>query len=209
MIPVPTSTPELTDESVRAATGRSWEEWFSYLDERGGPSQGRRQIGVHLNYDLKIDAWWCAVINVQYEAARGVVERDGRPKGYMVCATKTVNAPVERAWEAFANAEALGGWFGSGVELDFREGGRFANADGDAGQISKIRPNKAIRFTWEQPRHTPGTVVETTFQPRGEKCVVMVAHDRIQTAAEADELRATWGAALDRLKKQLESAWRS
>jgi len=74
------------------------------------------------------------------------------------------------------------------------------------GEFKKVRPNKAIKFTWENPKHTPGTVVEVTFQPKGnDKCVVMVAHDRIQTRAEADDLRQAWGGVLDKLKSVLEA----
>ena len=197
--------PDLSDAAIRSATGKGWDEWFAVLDAFGGPPKGRRELGQHLYVDHKVDQWWIASINERYEAARGVVARDGRPQGYMICATKTVNAPVEKAYEAWTSAAAMQKWFSTQVEWDFREGGRYSSADGDAGTINKIRLNKNLRFTWEQPRHTPGTVVEVTYQPKGEKCVVMVAHDRIQTREEAEELRASWLAALDDLKGVLEA----
>jgi hypothetical protein len=79
---------------VKTATGKTWEEWFSILDKRGGIAKGRRDIGNFLFGECKVDPWWSATINVEYEAARGVVEKDGRPKGYMICVTKTIAAPV-------------------------------------------------------------------------------------------------------------------
>ena len=41
----------LTDESVKAATGKTWEDWYAVLDARGGPilaavrGAERRQVG--------------------------------------------------------------------------------------------------------------------------------------------------------------------
>ena len=94
-----------TDEaSARAATGRTLGEWFAYLDARGGPSPGRRAIGDHLVGELKLDPWWASTVLIGYEAAHGLVEKDGRPKGYMVCATKSVKATPERCAQAFADA---------------------------------------------------------------------------------------------------------
>src|SRR5687767_14890636 len=115
----------LTDDSIKAATGRTWQEWFDYLDARGGPAQGRRAINNHLYADLKGDMWWCSTINRRYEAANGVVERDGRSKGYNVCSTKTIAAPLETAYAAWMNAASLNQWFGSGCRANVVDGGEF------------------------------------------------------------------------------------
>ena len=69
-----------------------------------------------------------------------------------------------------------------------------------------MRKNKDLRFTWENPAHTGGTIVDVAFQDKGKgKTLVTVTHDRIQTRAEADGLREGWGQALDRLKARLEA----
>jgi uncharacterized protein YndB with AHSA1/START domain len=195
----------MSDESVKSATGKSWKEWFSILDKRGGTPQGRRAIGDFLYKECKLDPWWCATINVEYEAARGVVEKDGRAKGYVICATKTIAAPLDRAFAAWSTAESLNRWFGSKNKADVVEGGAYSNSDGDKGVFKRVRKNKDLRFTWENPAHTPGTMVDVVFQDKGKgKIGVMVTHDRIQTRAEADGLREAWGQALDKLKTWLE-----
>jgi uncharacterized protein YndB with AHSA1/START domain len=196
-----------TDEAAEAATGKTFEEWFRVLDERGGPAQGRRAINDYLYTECKVDAWWCPTINIRYEAARGVTEKDGRPKGYTICATKTVAAPVEQVYAAWASGKALSRWFGEGTEAEVADGGRYRCADGDQGVFKRVRPNKDLRLTWENPAVTPGSIVDVAFQDKGKgKTGVVVTHDRIQTRAEADGLRAGWGEALDRLKALLESA---
>jgi len=194
----------LTDEAIQAATGKTWDEWFTVLDERGGPAAGRRAIGDYLYSEYKVDIWWVSAINVQYEAARGVKERDGRGKGYTICATKTITAPLDRVYAAWASAAELDQWFGSDHHADVSDGGSYSNSDGDTGTYKRVRPNKDLRFTWENPAHQP-SIVDVLFADKGKgKTGVQVTHDRIQTREEADGLRAGWGEALDRLKALLE-----
>ncbi|HUO81543.1 MAG TPA: SRPBCC domain-containing protein [Gammaproteobacteria bacterium] len=187
-----------------AATGRSVGEWFALLDELGGPSLGRRNIGNHLVKAHKLDPWWVSTLSIGYEAAHGVVERDGRPKGYTICATKSIRAAPGDCFAAFAEAGALDAWLGTGHELDFRDGGSLANADGNCALIRKINPGKSIRMVWGQPGAAPGTPVEVKLQPAAAKTTVMITHDRLQTRAEADGFRRAWGDALGRLRAYLE-----
>jgi uncharacterized protein YndB with AHSA1/START domain len=195
----------VTDEAVKKQTGKSWKEWFSILDKRGGVSKGRRDIGNYLYGECKLDQWWCATLNVEYEAQNGVVEKDGRPKGYTICATKTIAAPIDDIFERWASSDGLNEWFSTKNKAEVADGGKYSNADGDAGTYKRVRRNKDLRFTWENPAHSGVSLVDVVFQDKGKgKTGVMVTHDRIQTRAEADGLREGWGAALDRLKALVE-----
>lgn len=196
---------EMTAASIRSATGKSWDEWFAALDKAGGAAQGRKALNEFLFNKNKVDAWWTGTIVVEYEKARKVVEKDGRPKGYNICVTKAIQAKPADLFRAFEDGARLSKWFGAGTKVEFREGGAFSNADGNRGQFKKINPGKLLRFTWEGERHD-GEVVEVKLQPSGAKCSVMVSHDRIQTRESADGLRAAWGQALETLKKQMEGA---
>lgn len=156
----------LTDAEIKAKSGKTWDQWFKALDEFGGPAKGRRELGNLLQGEHKLDAWLSSTIVVEYEAARNIVEKDGRTKGYMICATKSMSSPAQKAFDAWASPASWNNWFSKGSKFEFKEGARYATADGDAGEFKKIRPGKAIKFTWENPKHTAGTMVEVTFQPK-------------------------------------------
>ncbi|MFT3808235.1 SRPBCC family protein [Arenimonas sp.] len=192
------------DASAMAGTGRTLKQWFAELDAFGGPGKGRREIGNRLYDTHKLDPWWIATLNIEYEAAHGLKEKDGRAKGYTICATKSVKAAPDACHAAFASAGALDAWLGSKHALDFRDGGALTNADGNRATIRKINPGKTIKLVWEQSGAGEGTPVEVKFQPAGAKTTVMITHDRLQTRAEADGFRRAWGEALERLKAKLE-----
>jgi uncharacterized protein YndB with AHSA1/START domain len=195
----------VSDAGAKAATGKSLEEWFKLLDKKGGVELGRREIGNWLVGEHKVDPWWSATINCEYEIARGALEKDGKPKGYTICATKSIKASPESCFAAFASAKALDGWFGPEHEASITDGGHWRNGDGNRASIKKATPGKVIRGVCEDEDLSQPTPIEIKFQPAGAKCTVMVTIDRLQTRAEADGYRAAWGAALDRLKGVLEA----
>lgn len=194
----------VTDEACMAATGKTFPEWFGEIDSLGGPAIGRKKVIDHLYGNLKIDMWWIATINGLYEAHKGVVEKDGRGKGFNICVTKTISAPLEKVYGAWANSMELSKWFGDDTKADVVDGGNYSNSDGDTGTFKRVRPNKDLRFTWENPSHHP-SMVDVTFTDKGNgKTYLLVNLDRVQGRLEADGLRKAWGEAVDRLKALVE-----
>ncbi|HEX9653382.1 MAG TPA: hypothetical protein VGA99_06705, partial [bacterium] len=133
MIQVKGNTPELTDQNVKTHTGKAWKEWFKALDELGGPGVGRKGMGDFLFKQCKVDPWWTATIMVEYENARGLAQKDGKPMGYNICVTKGIASTIENVYAAFAKAGELDKWFSRKTKQDFKIGGRYENADGDRG----------------------------------------------------------------------------
>jgi uncharacterized protein YndB with AHSA1/START domain len=193
------SNADTSDAAVLAATGRSWEEWFQELDHRGGASAGRKKLGDFLLKE-KIDPWWTGTLLVEYERSRGVVEKDGRPKGYNVCVTKSVAAKPETVYAALADC---GWWLGPRSKADVREGGSFDDGDGHTGEFRKLAVSRAIRFTWQGCGHQEGELVEIKLTASGAKTSVVLTHDRLPDRQAADGMRAVWGAILDELKGKL------
>jgi uncharacterized protein YndB with AHSA1/START domain len=192
------------DAACKASTGRTLAEWFKLLDQRGGIEAGRRELGSWLVNDRKIDPWWSATLVNEFEIARGALAKDGKPRGYTICATKSIKADAARCYAAFATAKALDAWYGEANELRLVEGGSWRNADGNRATIRKVNANKNIRLIAEDAGLTMPAPMEIKFAASGAKCSVMVTIDRLQTRAEADGLRRAWGEALERLKSTLE-----
>lgn len=213
MKPPTSDTPDLDDAGVRSKTGKTLEQWFAHLDRLGGLEEGRRVL-VNALIDsaggagaggAKLDEWWSTTLVVEYERARGALEKDKRPKGYSLCSTKTIAAPLARVFQAFGQAEDLDRWLGAKTKVDFRDGAGLSNGDGDRLTFARIRADKDLRLSWEHPQRANGSVVEVLFADKGKgKTGVTLNHTRIQVRRDADELRLGWSAALERLKILLE-----
>jgi len=195
----------VTNEAAKAATGKTLDQWFAELDKADGLKLGRREINNRL-YAQKLDPWWAATISVEYEKYHDVRKKDGLYEGYFVCATKTIGAPPAAVFKACSTGPELSKWFGSGTKADVKDGGSFQNKDGDKGTFLRVRQNKDLRMTFENPGLSAPTQVDVQFQDKGKgKTGLLVNHTRIQTREEADGLRAAWALALEQLKATCES----
>ena len=194
----------MSDADVKRETGKSWDAWFMQVDDMGGAELGRKGVTEALVRDFKLAPWWAQTIAVDWETARKVHLKDGRPKGYFICVTKTIAAPAERVFDAFGDAKILSAWLGSGASASFKEGGEFATGDGNKGKYVKVTRPKRLRFTWDEGDASLVSQCELALTPKGDKTAFLLNHDRIPTREMADGLRAAWAGAVDRLKKLLE-----
>lgn len=190
----------VTNESAKAATGKTLDQWFAELDRWDGLKKGRRAVNNHL-YEQKLDPWWCTTIAIEYEKHHDARKKDGLFEGYFICSTKTISAPVEEVFAAWSDKDMLSRWFGESTRADVKDGGTYKNKDGDKGTFLRVRENKDIRLTFENPAFSAPSQIDVQFQNKGKgKTGVLVNHTRIQARDEADGLRVAWAESLDRLK---------
>jgi uncharacterized protein YndB with AHSA1/START domain len=190
----------VTNEAAKSATGKTLDQWFAELDKWDGLKKGRRAINNHLN-ELKVEPWWCTTIAVEYEKHHNARKKDGLFEGYFVCSTKTIAAPLNKVFDAWSTGDALSKWMAASTSADFKDGGSYKNKDGDKGTFLRVRKNKDLRITLENPTFTAPMQIDVQFQDKGKgKTGLLVNLSRIQTRAEADGLRVAWAEALDRLK---------
>jgi uncharacterized protein YndB with AHSA1/START domain len=189
----------VNDAECKKATGKSLTEWFKELDGIEGLKQGRRSSVQHI-YSTTKDAWWPTTIYVEYERHHGVVKKDGLAEGYSICATKTINAPVNRVYRAWTDPKTFAELFGDDAKQDVREGGAITCTAGTKATFTRVRPDKDLRFTWEHKGSTAPIQIDVMFQDNKGKTLMNVMPSRVQTRDEADGLRAAWGEMLTRLK---------
>jgi uncharacterized protein YndB with AHSA1/START domain len=194
----------VSESSCKSATGKTLAEWFKALDRHGGVALGRRNLSKWIEHEHEVELWWATTITNEYEIARGDLAKDGKPKGYSICPTRSIRASPKDCYAAFATAKALDVWYGPKNEVDMRDGGQWRNGDGNRATIKKVNAGKNIRLLAEDEGLTLPTPVEIKFTPNGANCTVMIGIERLQTRAEADGYRHAWGEALDRLKASIE-----
>jgi hypothetical protein len=179
-------TLKTSDEKIRQRTGRGWEEWFAMLDDWGAAHRTHREIARWLAEQLGIHplAWNAQAITASYELTRGLREVGEKDDGFAITASKTVEVPVERLYEAVVSEAGRTAWL----------------PDARLGERTTTRP-KSARFDWAEGP----TRVNVTFLARGEsKSTVAVEHRRLADAGEADRMKSYWRERLSVLKGALE-----
>jgi uncharacterized protein YndB with AHSA1/START domain len=192
------------DSAAMAATGRTMQDWYALIDDAGGGTLGRKGVNDLLFTKHKVDAWWTSTLATEYERARGLKEKDGRPRGYAICVTKNIKAPASLVFEAFTDDARLSKWFGKSTNVQATEGGNWSDGDGHSGAYTKLAASKTVRFTWVDEGSKNESQVELKIAEKNGVSGLVLNHERIQDRGEADGLRASWGEAVATLKTLLE-----
>jgi uncharacterized protein YndB with AHSA1/START domain len=219
--------PAISDAAVKAATGKTWAQWLTALDRWRAPgtpgstgnsararvsgavagARSHAEIARHLAARYGLSPWWSQAVTVRYEQERGLRQHGQRSTGdFRVTVQRTVDAPLARAWAAWTDAAIISRWFTTRHTVDLRVGGEYRNADGDRGVILLIEPRKRLRFTWDNPDHCPGTLVEVTFSSRADaRTTVRLEHLKIADRKGFDDMKTGWSWAMDSLTAFLET----
>jgi uncharacterized protein YndB with AHSA1/START domain len=176
--------PRMSDEAVKAKTGKTWQQWFTILDKAGGKKMTHQEIVKYLSTDHGVGSWWQQMVTVTYEQQRGRRAQYEKPDGYQISVSRTVAAPVATLYEAFGNSKKRAQWL--------QEEGLVER---------KATANKSMRVTWNDRK----TSLEISFLPKGEdKSQVVVQHSKLPNSSAATKMKKYWGEALDRLRAMLQ-----
>ena len=175
----------MSDAAVKAKTGKTWKEWFALLDKAGARKMSHKDIARYLSETEEVGPWWCQMVTVTYEQQNGLRKLHEKPEGFQISVSRTVNAPLQNLFKAFASTKQRDEWLGE-----------------DDLQVRKATPNKSMRVTWKDKR----TSLEINFYPKAaDKSQVVVQHSKLGNATTAARMKTYWGKALDRLRATLEA----
>jgi len=171
--------PGMSDEAVRAKTGRTWAQWVRTLDAIGATGLRHAAIAKHLRTEHDLTPWWSQMVAVGYERLRGLRDVGQRRGGtYDVGRTRTFAVPLARLERAFRIGATRARWL-----------------PGVTPRVLAARSGRSVRFEWPD-----GTRVEVAFVDKGPaKSQVSVQHLGLPSRARADRVRAEWGERLDAL----------
>lgn len=173
----------MSDQAVRRATGRGWDEWFNVLDARGAKKLPHADIATILHTELGVGPWWGQMVTVAYERFRGLRDKHQKPDGYSISASRTIDASPKAAFDAWTDPAQLARWL---------PGARIT--------AHKSTPNKSVRLTWTDGAKS----VHVMLYPKpGNRVQVTVQHDKLPAAPAVKKMKSFWKAALESLEEAI------
>ncbi|MGH9972240.1 MAG: DUF4287 domain-containing protein [Pyrinomonadaceae bacterium] len=175
--------PRMSDDAVKAKTGKIWKDWFSILDKAGAKKMSHKEIVHFLNSEHDVGPWWQQMVTVTYEQERGLRDKHERHGEYSISVSRTVNVPLAALYRSFANEKSRGGWLSE-----------------DGLVVRKATANKSMRITWKDGKSS----LEINFYDKGNSTSqVVVQHSKLSDAKAAARMKPYWSKALDRLRQKL------
>jgi uncharacterized protein YndB with AHSA1/START domain len=177
------TTPRMSDEAVKAKTGKPWSEWFSILDQARARKLPHKEIVKILREDFGLGPWWQQMVAVTFEQQRGLRQKHEGPRGFQISVSRTLPVPLPLLYKAFANARARAAWLPE-----------------DGLIVRKATANKSLRITWKDG----STSLEIGFFEKGAgKSQVAVQHSKLPDARAVAKMKRYWADALERLRQYL------
>ncbi len=168
------SEPETSDDAVREATGKGYDEWCDIIEAwgaSGGDHTDHPAVAAYLQSDWDVGAWWAQGITVGYERITGLRLPYQQADGTFAV-SKTKKVPLD--------ANVLRKML---VDDSYR-------AELFPGQPTKLRSKpttKALRIGIG-----PGVAVFGISDTGDGRANVSVQHQRLPTAESVDEWRFYW-----------------
>ena len=176
--------PRMSDEAVKAKTGKDWKSWFAILDKAGAKKMTHQEIATYLHNKQGVGPWWTQMVTVTYEQQRGMRELHQKPGGYEISVSRTLNTAIAKVYKAFANEKERASWLGE-----------------DGLVVRTSTANKSMRATWSDGK----TSLSIRFYPKdANKTQVVVQQSKLADAKAAARMKTYWSKALDRLRESLE-----
>jgi hypothetical protein len=171
--------PSMSDEAVKARTGKGWMGWFTILNKANANALPHKDVAMLLHEKHAVPGWWAQMITVEYERARGGRQKHERPDGYSVSISKTFAAPLSKLYAATADARLRKKWFPD-----------------ESFKLSSQTKDKYFRGSWG----TEGARLEMGFYAKGEgKSQLAVQVSKLAKKADVEKERGRWKQALGKL----------
>lgn len=132
-----------------------------------------------------------------------------------------VKASHLELWHALTDADELENWWGDGVVIEAKVGGKFCEKWQDdegnnqvaSGKVLSVKDKKEIKFTWQEKNWPKAAVTECSFliqEQAANKCMLTVRHTGWETLPEAlreqclKDFKIGWSYHLKELKSYLD-----
>jgi uncharacterized protein YndB with AHSA1/START domain len=194
---------ELADETVREATGRTWDEWEELLDAHGAADFSHKEIVALLEDGGIESSWWQQTVAVGYEKRKGKRVLGQVADGtFQIGAQRTLPIAPDAAWRLVTSPEGLRAWLGDAPGLALEKGATYTTTpDGAAGEVRVVQPGSHLRLTWRPSGWARASTIQVRVIPAGERTTLSFHQERLPGAAEREARRRHFEAALDALQR--------
>lgn len=174
----------MSDEAVLEGTGRTWSQWVTELDARGGAARDHHGLVELVRETARLSDWWQQSVAAGYERTKGLRAVHETTAGFAASASRSFDCAVGALFEALVNGGIRARWLGA-----------------SALKITLAREHTVIHATWGASRVTFAFVERASGGAS-----LSVVHRDLANAAEVDAKKVFWTDALDRLERLLKTA---
>jgi uncharacterized protein YndB with AHSA1/START domain len=195
-IPI-TTLANVSGEALLRATGKNWDGWVHFLDQKNAASLSHKEI-IQLLCNRIDSAWWCQKVCAGYKTLKGQrVTGQTAGNGFQVGVRRVLPLSRAAAWELVNSAEGLEAWLG---EINGALGaGEYTTQKGASGEVTIYKPLSHIRLSWQPAGWKNTTIVQLRLIPNGQKTTLSFHQEGLPSVAAREKMKQHWTRVLDAL----------
>lgn len=196
----------VTNERVKQATGKSWDEWVEAIDNFGGESMTHKQIAAKLLEDNYLDSgWWAQSVTVGYEFAKGRrVQGETKDAGFQIGVQRMIEQPQDKIWQLLISPAGTKLWLGDVRNLKFQKGETFKTKEGLSGEIRSVTKDEKLRLTWHPEERSQATTLQIYLlcnRNTPNKTNLRFHHEKLADAEERQAMKLHWQEVLNKIEQ--------
>jgi len=184
------SAPEMSDEKIRAGTGRGWDEWVSLATAGPGRDASHAEIATWAIDDHGLTGWWGHGVAVGVRRLTGQRVPGQMADGtFAVSRTKTLPITEPELREIVLDAAS---WdlLLPGLDVTLRS-----------------KPtSKSLRFAIVDDGETDGSILVTLAAVGADRCRATVSHEKLGSTAAGEGWKTFWAGWLDVVADAIDAA---
>lgn len=195
---------EPSEEALRTATGRSWDEWQALLDARGAAELPHGRIVALLADGLIESSWWRQTVAVGYARRKGTrAVGESSSVGFQIGVRRTLPLAPEEAWRLLTSPEGVRAWLGDTHNLAWQKGAAYTAADGASGQVRVVKPDSHLRITRLQPGWGRASTIQVRVMPAAAGTTLSFHEEHLPDGVAREARRCHYDAVLDHFARQV------
>ena len=155
----------VTNEAAKAATGKTLDQWFANWTSRTDSNRAGAPTTTTCT-SKKSTSGGAPPLPSNTNGTMTFARRTDCLRATSSARQKLSRAPPAEVFKAWSSAAELSKWFGAGTKAEVKDGGTYQNKDGDKGKFLRVRQNKDIRMTFENPAFSSPTKWTCSFRIR-------------------------------------------
>jgi uncharacterized protein YndB with AHSA1/START domain len=195
------SSYKITDEAVKKATGKGWEEWVKILDKEGAEKLNHKEI-ARLLFDKGYikSGWWCQSVTVGYEYAKGLRSvGETKTQGVEIGVSKTIPVRADKLWRYVFSNEGLKIWLGEIDGFKLEPGFKFQTKDGTVGEIRTVKANERIRISYLPKDFNKPSTLQIYFMQKIDKTSLGFHNEKLENKKMREIMKKHWGEVLSNI----------
>jgi hypothetical protein len=180
------ATTSVSEESLKNATGKSWPDWFDYLDRTNARQLSHKEIAASLHETAGVTGWWAQTITLEYERKIGRREVGQTSEGdFQASASKTLPGTMDQTflqWQEFVK----------GVD-NFNQVG--FNSSPQTSETQKWR-------YWRVSLQDESRLSIFINQKSADKVLLAVNHEKLADAKAVEDWKGYWKTRLQEFHKK-------